>query len=56
MAKIFSEAVQEQTTGKWGFYLVHETDGVLLEPVYVFDSQKQAEDELVRVLQGFADL
>lgn len=56
MAKIYSEAVQDKQSGKWGFYLTHEIDGILLEPIYVFDAQQDAEQELVNALRKLGDL
>lgn len=56
MARIYSEAVQDKQSGKWGFYLRHEIDGVLLEPIYVFYSQQEAEQELIKALRELGDL
>lgn len=56
MAKIFSEAVQDTQTGKWGFYLENENDGVLLEPIYVFETQEEAEQELLKALRELGEL
>lgn len=56
MAKVYSEAMQDQESGKWGFYLKHEIDGVLLEPIYAFDTQQEAEQELVKALRELGDL
>lgn len=56
MAKIYSEAVQDKVSGKWGFYVKHEIDGVLLEPIYVFDTQQEAEQELIKVLRDLGNL
>jgi len=51
MAKIISEAVQDPESGKWGFYIDHELDGRLLEPIYLFDTQGAAEEELIAALR-----
>lgn len=55
MAKIYSESVQDNASGKWDFYLKHKIDGVLLEPIFVFDSQEETEQELVKVLRDLGD-
>lgn len=56
MAKILSEAVQDQKSGKWGFYVNHETEGQLLEPIYVFESQREAEQKLLEVLKELGEI
>lgn len=56
MTKIYSEAVQDERSGKWGVCVMHEIDGVLLEPIYVFDTQRQAEQNLIKVLRDLSDL
>ncbi len=56
MAKIYSEAAQDQVSGKWGLYVVHEFDGTLLEPIYIFDTLQEAEQELIKVLRDLGNL
>ena len=51
MSLISGEAIQEPNSKKLGYVIKHSDGTVLSEPGYEFNTQKEAEDELIKVLK-----
>lgn len=56
MSKVYGEAVQDPSSGKWAFKMAHEDDGTIFQSDFIFDTQAQAEAELVKCLRGLGEI
>jgi len=53
--KFSGEAIPDLNTGKWGYIIYDENNKVHVEPEYKFNSQHDAEIELVQFLEKFKE-
>jgi hypothetical protein len=56
MAKISGEAIFDPITLKWGYTVYNEDGRVFIEPEYTFNTQYEAEEELVSLLLRVKEL
>jgi len=52
MAITSGEAIQDPQSKKWGYVISHEDGSIISKSGYIFDSQKEAENELIKLLRG----
>ena len=55
MPRIIGEAKFDARRGKWYFVMYEENGEVLFESPRLFDSQREAEEWLMRALKGMAE-
>ena len=54
MAKISGEAIPDINSMKWGYVIYHEDGKIITKSDFIFNSQTDAEDEMLLILQELA--
>jgi hypothetical protein len=55
MAKISGEAIPDINSMKWGYVIYHENGKIITKSEFIFNSQIDAEDAMLLILQELAE-
>lgn len=54
MTKISGEAIPDVISMKWGYVVYHENGKIITKSDFIFNSQTDAEDKMLLILQELA--